>query len=67
MIGPTKKKMPDRDVCEECDAVISKTIDGTRLYQKKRVVNYCTYHPSGISHVGYLNDYPYTPKWCRAE
>ena len=66
MIGPSKKKMPDRNVCTGCDAVISKELGGTARFPKKRTVNYCS-HDQGPGKVAFIEDFPYTPKWCPAK
>ena len=63
MIGPRKKKMPDKNMCTGCDVVISKELGGTRLYPKKRIVNYCK-HPNLETQVSFIKGFPATPKWC---
>lgn len=63
MIGPNKKKMPDKMICTGCNAVISKEIGGTKLYPKKRTVNYCS-HPDLETQVSFIKGFPFTPKWC---
>ena len=63
MIGPRKQRMPDKLVCVRCDVWISKTIGGTRLYPKKRIVYYCT-HEDLETQVYCIRKFPYTPKWC---
>lgn len=65
MYGPRKKRMPDKDVCTGCPAIISKEIGGTQLYPKKRVVNYCK-HPDLDTEVSFIKKFPETPKWCPA-
>ena len=64
MVGPRKKKMPGRKVCDECDSVLSRTLGGTERFPKKRTVNYCTnFVDKGVS---FIKGYPYTPAWCPA-
>ena len=61
MIGPRKKKMPDKYVCDQCGLVISKTLGETTIFPS-RTVHYCTYFPDGG--VSFIKRYPYTPEWC---
>jgi len=65
MIGPSKKKMPDKMVCIDCDVLISKELGGTLRFPKKRTVNYCS-HKNLISgcEVCFIKKFPYTPTWC---
>ena len=63
MIGPCTKKMPNKQVCTDCDVLISKAIGGTQRFPKKRVVNYCS-HPDLKTEVSFIKEFPYTPKWC---
>ena len=65
MIGPRTKKMPNKRVCTDCDVLISKEIGGTKLFPKKRVVNYCK-HPDLETQVSFIKGFPFTPKWCPA-
>lgn len=62
MIGPTKKQMSYM-VCTGCEVVISRELNGTKIYPKKRTVNYCS-HPDLSSQVAFIKGYPKTPKWC---
>ena len=65
MVGPCKKKMPDRNVCFNCDAAISRELGGTARFPKKRIVNYCTHADlGGKGAISFIKGYPYTPKWC---
>jgi len=65
MVGPSKKKMADRDVCSECEMVISKELGGTKKFPEKRTNYYCTNFPgNGVS---FIKNYPYTPIWCPAK
>ena len=65
MIGPNKKRMPDKDVCTGCEVVISKELGGTQKFPKKRVVNYCSHKDLGPpGAVRFIKGFPYTPKWC---
>ncbi len=73
MKGPTKKKMPDKEVCTGCDVLISKELGGTDKFPKKWTVNYCGHEklePCGIEFgiaikVALIQrGIPYTPKWC---
>jgi len=64
MIGPRKKNMPDRMVCDHCDSVKSIALGGTPRFPKKRSTNYCIYFTDGS--VRFIKGYPYTPKWCPA-
>ena len=66
MIGPQKKKMPDKLQCTGCDVVISKTYGGTPKFPKKRTVNYCS-HKKLSTEVAFIKNYPITPKWCPAK
>ena len=64
MIGSREKKMPSREVCDQCDFVLSRTMGGTKQFPKKRTVNYCcNFIGNGISSIV---EYPYTPHWCPA-
>ena len=66
MIGPRKKKMPDKLVCTGCDALISKKLGRTIRFPKKRTVNYCSHKSLGGTGlaVSFIKGFPYTPKWC---
>ena len=66
MIGPCKKKMPDKLVCTSCDVLISKKLGGTVRFPKKRTVNYCSHKDLGGEGlaVSFIKGFPYTPKWC---
>jgi len=67
VIGPRKKEMPDRNVCSDCDAVISKELGGTTHFPEKRVDNYCTHDDDkGFEAVLFIKKFPYTPDWCPA-
>lgn len=63
MLGPCKKRMPDKYVCSECDYVISKELGGTPKFPKKRIINYCS-HPDLETQVCYIKKFPLTPAWC---
>ena len=65
MIGPRKKKMPDKLVCTDCDRVISRSLGGTQKFPKKRIVNYCSQEIG--TNVSFIKSWPYTPKWCPAK
>ena len=65
MIGPRKKKMPDKNVCTGCEVVISKKLGATASYPKKRTVNYCS-HKDLNAEVAFIKNFPLTPKWCPA-
>jgi len=65
MIGPSKKKMADRDVCIRCDVIISRELGGTKKFPEKRTVHYCTNFPD--NRVSFIKEYPYTPTWCPAK
>ena len=71
MIGPKLKRQPDRLICTECDALISKSLGGTKVFPKKRIVNYCQHENVGGGDpeikVAFLKGFPYTPKWCPAK
>ena len=66
MIGPVKKKMPDMDVCSECDVVASRNFGGTEMYPKRWTAHYC-YHPDLKFQVAVLRKWPFTPDWCPAK
>jgi len=66
MIGPQKKKMPDRLICLGCDVLVSKQLGGTELYPKQWTVYYCN-HLDLCTEVAFIKrGVPYTPKWCPA-
>lgn len=67
MIGPTKKKMPDKLICTYCEFLFTKTLGGTIRFPSKWIVNYCKHQNqitenSEISFIG--RGIPYTPEWC---
>ena len=66
MKGPTKKKMPDKEICTGCDVLISKKMGGTKKFPKKWIVNYCTHKdlPFDLEVAFIKRGIPYTPKWC---
>lgn len=63
MIGPCTVKIPDKLVCTDCNAVISKKLGGTPRFPKTWVVNYCK-HPEFDKQAVFIKGFPYTPKWC---
>jgi len=65
-IGPSKKKMPDKDVCIFCKVVITKKVGGTKLYPKVKRKRYCSHEDlkKAGCEVSYIKDFPYTPIWC---
>ena len=67
MIGPQKQKMPDKLVCTNCAALVSKEFGGTVLFPKKWIANYCR-HPALKFEGGEIcficKGKPWTPKWC---
>jgi len=65
MVGPRKKKMPDKLVCTDCDSTISKELGGTKRFPKKWVNHYCT-HKALDTEVAFIKKFPFTPKWCPA-
>ena len=64
MIGPRKKKMPNKFICRDCEVLVSKTVGGTVCFPKKRVVNYCNH--KALGGVAFIKAFPYTPEWCPA-
>ena len=68
MIGPQRKKMPDRTVCTGCDAIISKMLGGTKRFPEIRTVNYCTQRENikPGNGIRFLKGFPHTPAWCPA-
>ncbi len=65
MIGPRTKQMPDKLVCTDCDALISRTAKGTVKFPEIWEVNYCK-HSELDTAVAFIKGFPYTPKWCPA-
>ena len=63
MLGPTLQKMPDKNVCSYCNAVRSKVVGGTKIFPRRRTVNYCN-HPDLETEVSFIKGFPITPKWC---
>ena len=66
MIGPRRQKMPDKKICTDCDALISKEMGGTKRFPKKWTVFYCS-HPELSNEVAFIKrNKPWTPNWCPA-
>ena len=66
MIGPRKKKMPDKKVCTGCDALVSRNMGGTKIFPQKWTVFYCS-HPDLGTEVAFISrNNPWAPKWCPA-
>lgn len=65
MIGPHKKKMPDKLICIGCKVLISKELGGTKRFPQKRTVNYCS-HKGLDTEVAFIKKFPYMPTWCPA-
>ena len=66
MIGPSTMKVPDKLVCIDCEAIISKTLGGTKIFPNIITKYYCK-HPELDTEVAYIRDFPNTPKWCPAK
>ena len=67
MIGPSLKKMPDKEVCIDCELILTTEAGGTKRFPKKRIIKYCSHRDLNreIAHpVQYIKQFPYTPKWC---
>ena len=66
MIGPRKKKMPDKEICTGCDVLIARDLGGTEKFPKKWTVYYCNHSDlKGNIYVSFIGrNTPWTPKWC---
>jgi len=66
MIGPRKKKMPDKKTCIGCDVLVARGLGGTKRFPKKWTVYYCK-HPDLESQIACIGrNRPWTPAWCPA-
>jgi hypothetical protein len=70
MIGPTKVKMPDKEICLGCDVLISKELGGTEKFPTGWTAFYCTHSDLKTfrAQVAFIKrNKPWTPKWCPAK
>lgn len=66
MIGPRKKKMPDKKTCIGCDVLIARDLGLTKNFPEKWTVYYCN-HPDFKKNISFIGrNKPWTHKWCPA-